>query len=121
MTEHPFLGPLELIADVAPDGSAPELLFCDNETNDERIFGTPGPAYPKDGINDHVVDGADSVNPDAARNEGGVPVPRRGRSGRDRRAAAAAAARGQHGVAVGGLRRGRRDTRARRPTSSTPS
>ena len=64
-TEHPFLGALELHADAGPDGNAPSLLFCDNETNDERIFGTPGPPYPKDGINDHVVSGADSVNPDA--------------------------------------------------------
>jgi hypothetical protein len=63
-TEHPFLGPLELVADVGPDGSAPDLLFCDNETNAERVFGTAGPAYPKDGINDHVVGGADSVNPE---------------------------------------------------------
>ena len=63
-TEHPFLGALELHADAGPDGSAPGLLFCDNETNDERIFGTASSAYPKDGINDHVVSGTDSVNPD---------------------------------------------------------
>ncbi len=64
-TEHPFLGALELHADAGPDGNAPSLLFCDNETNNERIFGTSGPPYPKDGINDHVVSGADSVRPDA--------------------------------------------------------
>ncbi|MDP9026511.1 MAG: glucosidase [Actinomycetota bacterium] len=44
------------------DGT-PSLLFCDNETNTERLWGTPGPAYPKDGINDHVVSGAPTVNP----------------------------------------------------------
>ncbi len=43
---------------------APELLFCDNETNAGRLFGVRGPRYPKDGINDHVVNGSDSVNPD---------------------------------------------------------
>ena len=43
---------------------APELLFCDNETNARRLFGTGGPRYPKDGINDYVIKGADSVNPD---------------------------------------------------------
>ena len=33
-----------------------ELLFCDNETNTERLCGSPdAPPYPKDGINDHVV------------------------------------------------------------------
>jgi hypothetical protein len=43
----------------------PELLFCDNETNNERLWGVPGrSAYPKDGINDHVVHGSPSVNPD---------------------------------------------------------
>ena len=64
-TEHPFLGALELHADAGPDGNAPSLLFCDNETNNERVFGTSGPPYPKDGINDHVVSGADSVRPEA--------------------------------------------------------
>ena len=43
---------------------APELLFCDNETNATRLFGAGGPRYPKDGINDYVIKGADSVNPD---------------------------------------------------------
>ena len=42
----------------------PELLFCDNETNTTRLWGVPGPAYPKDGINDHVVHGAATINPD---------------------------------------------------------
>ena len=57
-TEHPFLGTLEIVADDGPGGEAPELLFCDNETNDERLFGTGGRSpYPKDGINDHVVSG----------------------------------------------------------------
>jgi len=40
-------------------------LFCDNETNSERIWGTAGrSAYPKDGINDHVAHGSPTVNPD---------------------------------------------------------
>jgi len=45
------------------DGS-PEPLFCENETNTARLFGsTSSPPYPKDGINDHVVGGAATVNP----------------------------------------------------------
>ena len=46
------------------DDSA-ELLFCENETNNARLFGTPNVAdYVKDGINDHVVAGAaGAVNP----------------------------------------------------------
>ena len=43
----------------------PALLFTENETNNQRIFGTPnaGP-YVKDGINDFVVAGRrEAVNP----------------------------------------------------------
>jgi len=59
---------------------APELLFCDNETNSQRLFGVAGPRYPKDGINDYVIDGAQTVNPDrvgtkcAARYELTIPA-----------------------------------------------
>jgi hypothetical protein len=62
---HPFLGELELVGGEAPDGSSPTLLFCENETNDARLYGgEPSCQYPKDGINDHVVTGAATVNPD---------------------------------------------------------
>jgi hypothetical protein len=62
--EHPFLGSLELIAGPGPASTGPELLFCENETNEARLFGaTPVTPYPKDGINDHVVSGAPTVNP----------------------------------------------------------
>ncbi len=48
-----------------PDGVAPEPLFCENETNDARLYGGENTAaYPKDGINDHVVSGSATVNPD---------------------------------------------------------
>jgi hypothetical protein len=58
--QHARLGSLTL----AGDGE-PAMLFCDNETNAMRLYGVPGrSAYPKDGINDHVVHGADTVNPD---------------------------------------------------------
>ena len=47
------------------DASA-TLLFCENETNSQRLFGTPNASpYVKDGINDFVVDGvAGAVNPE---------------------------------------------------------
>ncbi len=41
-----------------------EALFCDNETNDTKLYGSAGPRFPKDGIADHLISGADSVNPD---------------------------------------------------------
>ena len=56
--EHEELGTFYLYAQ---RGS--ELLFCENETNATRIFGADGPAFPKDGINDHIVHGAATVNP----------------------------------------------------------
>ena len=41
------------------------LLFCENETNTVKVFGSgDGPSYPKDGINDHVVNAMASVSPD---------------------------------------------------------
>ncbi len=56
---------LQLIGD-----GDPVRLFCDNATNRSKIFGdsdgstSAASAYPKDAINDHVVNGALSCNPD---------------------------------------------------------
>ena len=61
---HPFVGDLELLAGTGPDGSLPELLFCDNETNTALLYAAqPITPYPKDGIGDHVISGAATVNP----------------------------------------------------------
>src|SRR6201994_2370008 len=63
--DHPFVGPMELLAGPGPDGTMPTAVFCENETNDQKLFGSaPLTPYPKDGINDHVVSGADTVNPE---------------------------------------------------------
>ena len=45
---------------------ASELLFTENETNTERLVGTPNPSpYVKDGINNYIVHGKkDAVNPE---------------------------------------------------------
>ena len=49
----------------APTARAPEALFCENESNAPRVFGSEATTpYPKDGINDHVVSGAATVNPE---------------------------------------------------------
>ena len=44
---------------------SPELLFTENDTNKQRLFGVANPSpHVKDGINDYVVHGAqDAVNP----------------------------------------------------------
>jgi hypothetical protein len=57
---HPELGDWLLRA----DGGA-QLLFCENETNNERLFGSASASpYVKDAINEFVVGGrADAVNP----------------------------------------------------------
>ncbi len=57
---HPYYGRRWLVCEGAPD-----LLFTDNETNYQRLFGVRnGSPYVKDGINDHVVFGArEAVNP----------------------------------------------------------
>ncbi len=58
---HPDLGDLELRAE-----GGPELLFTENETNTERLWGTPNATpYVKDAFHDYVVGGrAGAVNPD---------------------------------------------------------
>ena len=57
---HPLLGELVLSC----EGDTP-LLFAENETNHERLFGQKNESpYAKDGINDCVVQGRhDAVNP----------------------------------------------------------
>jgi Mannosylglycerate hydrolase MGH1-like glycoside hydrolase domain len=64
---------LPRLDETAPGGSAylycqgsPPLLFTENETNNERLFGAPNRTpYVKDGINNYIVQGRkDAVNPD---------------------------------------------------------
>ena len=63
---HPRLEGYRLEAAPSPEGAAPTALFCDNETNAARLHGSPSVTpYPKDGINDHVIAGAPTVNPAA--------------------------------------------------------
>ncbi|MFD2765918.1 MGH1-like glycoside hydrolase domain-containing protein [Micromonospora eburnea] len=66
--EHWVLGQLLLEGD-----GQPTPLLCDNDSNAERLWGLPGRSpYPKDGINDHVVAGADTVNPDRQGTKGAL-------------------------------------------------
>ncbi|HEX3622434.1 MAG TPA: hypothetical protein VHT97_08975 [Acidimicrobiales bacterium] len=60
VADHHALGRLTFAGDGDPD-----VLFCENETNAERLWGVPNASpYPKDGIADHVVHGRATVNPD---------------------------------------------------------
>ncbi|PWU57530.1 glucosidase [Micromonospora globispora] len=66
--EHWVLGQILLEGD-----GAPTPLLCDNDTNAERLWGLPSRSpYPKDGINDHVVAGADTVSPDREGTKGAL-------------------------------------------------
>jgi hypothetical protein len=66
VAEHRLAG-YRLDAAPAPDVAQPEALFCENESNAPRVFGSAASTpYPKDGINDHVVSGAATVNPDGS-------------------------------------------------------
>ncbi len=66
-TEHRHLGERWWYVDVGDHEGSP-LLFTENETNAERLFGVPNPtSYVKDGIHEAVVHGRlDRVNPEQA-------------------------------------------------------
>jgi hypothetical protein len=65
IAEEELLGRWRFTAGPDPAGRSPPLLFCENETNVRYLYGvtTKQRPYPKDGINDHVVHGAATVNP----------------------------------------------------------
>ena len=60
-----MIGAWKLVAGPDPAGRPPTLLFCENESNIPKLFGgAASTPYPKDGVNDHVVNGAATVNPE---------------------------------------------------------
>jgi hypothetical protein len=60
--DHPRLSGYRLEAAATADRSRPLALFCDNETNNPRLFGAAAiTEFPKDGINDHVITGANTA------------------------------------------------------------
>jgi len=63
--EHPQLGAMRLFVEASPGGEAPALLFTENETNTERLFGAPNASpFVKDAFDRFVVHGErGAVNP----------------------------------------------------------
>jgi hypothetical protein len=54
--EHPTLGRMHWCVGTDPGGQLPELLFTQNDSNLERLWGTPNASpYVKDAFHDHVV------------------------------------------------------------------
>ncbi|MBI2705682.1 MAG: glucosidase [Actinobacteria bacterium] len=63
VAEGAGLPAMTLTVGPGPTGRRPRLLFCDNETNTARLYGNdPLTPCPKDGINDHIIDGTPTVN-----------------------------------------------------------
>lgn len=66
VAEHWRAGDYHLDAASGPEGH-PIALFCENQTHNSKIWGDAVPdttPYPKDGINDHVLHAAQTVNPE---------------------------------------------------------
>jgi hypothetical protein len=65
--EHLTLGSFHLASSPAPDGKTPEFLFTENETNTERLFGTPNASpFVKGAFHEYIVHGrAEAINPAA--------------------------------------------------------
>ena len=83
------------VAGRGPDGSAPELLFCDNETNTAAAVRRARPALPE-GRHQRPrrLRAPPPSTPSGAGTQGGAGTGSTVAGGRDRRAAAAAAPRG---------------------------
>ncbi len=59
MATHPSMPEMRLLVE-----HGGELLFCDNDTNVNRLYGQSAPGYFKDGINDFIVGGQETaINP----------------------------------------------------------
>ncbi|WDF53670.1 MGH1-like glycoside hydrolase domain-containing protein [Mucilaginibacter sp. KACC 22063] len=57
---HRLLGEYWLVVE-----EEPEWLFCNNETNIQRLYNAPNlDKHPKDAINDYIVNGVNTVSPD---------------------------------------------------------
>jgi len=55
---HKYLGDYTLYIDKSKDKGEPSILFCDNETNNQKLYNTPNnSAFVKDGINNFIVQG----------------------------------------------------------------
>jgi hypothetical protein len=58
LAEHHELGAYKLVLEPSAARGQPELLFTDNETNVERLFGAPNPhPHCKDAFHDYVIHG----------------------------------------------------------------
>jgi len=78
--QHPKLGSYHCYFD-----GAPEMLFCDNESNAPRLYGTEAKGHFKDAFHEHIVNGNHhAVNPQQCGTKGAghfvVSVPAHGKT-----------------------------------------
>ncbi|OAI53431.1 glucosidase [Planctomyces sp. SCGC AG-212-M04] len=64
---HASLGQFDWVIGPASDGTKPIIVFTENETNDERVYGSSSPsAFVKDGFHDFVIhEKSAAMHPDA--------------------------------------------------------
>jgi hypothetical protein len=68
VAKHRALGRLVLAGE-----DSPKALVCDNESNARRLWGLDNRSpYPKDAINDYIVDGQPTVNPERVGTKGAL-------------------------------------------------
>jgi len=65
LAQHKSLGNFCMLADLGQSGATPVLLFTENETNSEKLYGTANASpYVKDAFHNYLVHGRlDAVNP----------------------------------------------------------
>lgn len=66
LTDHVSLGRFQWTAGAAPDGSLPEFIFTDNETNSRRLFNYGDPkSCVKDAFHEYIIHKRqDAIHPD---------------------------------------------------------
>ena len=124
--EHPYLGSLELLADSGPDGTEPELLFCENETNMARLYGAAAGDPVSQGRDQRPCDPRrGDRQPGAARHQVCLLVQAGGRGRAARSSCGSGCARAAPAKAAAafgsGLRTASSPPGGGRPMSSTPS
>jgi hypothetical protein len=84
LAEHETLGRFVFAIGPAPSGDRPEILFTENETNNQRLFGSPNHAlHTKDAFDRYIVQGDSTAVSGAGRGTKAAPhytlkVPGRG-------------------------------------------
>jgi hypothetical protein len=70
---HQSLGKWRMEIEPANGSAIPELLFTDNETNEQRMFGVPGPRYAKDAFHQYIINShSEATNPKGVGTKLGV-------------------------------------------------